>query len=389
MIDEEKIREEYNKSLADFEKIRGEIVKTLERIIGIYHEELRFQAVYVHKARLKESTRLIEKLRRKGKEANSLFKKNDKDEIELVVNDFIGARISCNTKDDVKRIVELIELNERFSNTTIEEKIKPSGYRAWHVDIFYKTFLDDSLVLVPLELQIKTHLQTAWGDITHDESYVPQGGIQKNIWETEYSKHMADMLDTLDEMAKTIRQQRLATVSPPEHLRDDDINVNENTISYLINEFGKNETVTRQKMDILLQRLSEQKIETLAQAKEILNSQELDKKIKKSKENLKNYENVSAFELLYYGTLLNTGKIFDYETEINKDYGYSVSSCLECKRFLTENEYKFMKEETDTDIDFYCEEHRDNYFPNLCNNCHRLKTSQQNCKNCEAEQSPF
>lgn len=389
MIDESKIREEYNKSLADFEKIRGEIVKTLERIISIYHEELRFHAVYVHKARLKDSTRLIEKLRRKGKEANSLFKKNDKDEIELVVNDFIGARISCNTKDDVKRIVELIELNDRFSNPKIEEKIKDSGYRAWHVDIFYKTYLDDSHVLVPLELQIKTHLQTAWGDITHDESYVPQGGIQKNVWETEYSKHMADMLDTLDEMARTIRQQRLATVSPPEHLRDDDININENTISYLINEFGKNETLTRQKMDILLQRLSEQKIETLAQAKEILNSQELEKKIKKSKEKLKNYENVSAFELLYYGTLLNTGKIFDYETEINKDYGYSVSSCLECKRFLTEDEYKFMKEETDTDIDFYCEEHREKHFPNLCSNCHKLKTSQQICKNCEAENSPF
>lgn len=389
MIDESKIREEYDKSLPDFERIRGEIVKTLERIIGIYHEKLRFHAVYVHNARLKDATRLIEKLKRKDREATSLFKKNDKDEIELVVNDFIGARISCNTKDDVLKIIDLIKLNDRFSNPTIEEKIKPSGYRAWHVDIFYKTYLDDDHVLVPLELQIKTHLQTAWGDITHDESYVPQGGIQKNIWETEYSKHMADMLNTLDEMARTIRQQRLATVSPPEHLRDDDININENTISYLISEFGKNETLTRQKMDILLQRLSEQNIETLAKAKEILNSQELEAKIKKSKEKLKNYENVSAFELLYYGTLLNTGRIFDYETEINKDYGYSVSSCLECKRFLTESEYKFMKTDTDTDIDFYCEEHRNNHFPNLCEKCSKLRTSQQICKNCEAEESPF
>jgi ppGpp synthetase/RelA/SpoT-type nucleotidyltranferase len=389
MIDEEKIREEYQKYIEDFESIKEDIVKTLKKIINKYHEEMRFEAVYVHKARLKDVTRLIEKLKRKGREGISLFKKNDKDEIELVVNDFIGARISCNTKDDVKRIVELIGLSDRFSNSKPEEKFKPSGYRAWHVDLFYKTYLDDSHVLVPLELQIKTHLQTAWGDITHDESYVPQGGIQKNVWEAEYSKHMADMLDTLDEMARTIRQQRLTTVSPPEHLRDDDINVNQNTISYLISEFGKNETVTRQKMDILLQRLSEQKIETLAQAKEILNSQELEKKVKTSKEKLKNYENVSAFELLYYGTLLNTGKIFDYETEINKDYGYSVSSCLECKRFLTENEYKFMKEKTDTDIDFYCEEHRNVHFPNTCKICQKLKTSQEICKNCEAEESPY
>jgi ppGpp synthetase/RelA/SpoT-type nucleotidyltranferase len=389
MINEEKIRQEYIDSLGDFEKIKEEIVKTLERIIGKYHEELRFQAVYVHKARLKDATRLIEKLKRKDKEAESLFKKNEKNEIELVVNDFIGARISCNTKDDVKRIVELIQQTERFANPTVEEKTKDSGYRSWHVDIFYKTYLNDELVLVPLELQIKTHLQTAWGDITHDESYVPQGGIQKNVWETEYSKHMADMLDVLDEMARTIRQQRLALVPPPTHLRDDDININENTVSYLIGQFGRNETLTRQKMDILLQRLNDKKVETLAQAKEILNSQEIEKKIKSSKERLKNNENVSAFELLYYGTLLSLGNLSEYETEINKDFGYSISPCLECNKFLTESEYKFMKEETDTDIDFYCEEHRNAHFPNTCKTCQKLKTSQEICKNCEAVESPF
>ncbi len=389
MIEEEKIREEYAKALSDFERIKGEIVKTLERIIGKYHEDLRFDAVYVHKARLKDVTRLIEKLKRKGRDADSLFKKNDKNEIELVVNDFIGARISCNTKDDVERIVELIGLSDRFTNSKPDVKDKPSGYRAWHVDLFYKTYLDDSHVLVPLELQIKTHLQTAWGDITHDESYVPQGGIQKNVWETEYSKHMADMLDTLDEMARTIRQQRLATVSPPKYLRDNDININENTISYLISEFGKNETLTRQKMDILLQRLKEQKIETLAQAKEILESQDIISKIKDSKEKINIFENVSAFELLYYGTLLNAGNIADYETEINKDFEYSVSSCLECKNFLTENEYRFMKDATDSDIDFYCEKHRENHFPNTCKICRKLRTSQETCKNCEAENSPF
>lgn len=389
MIDELKIKDEYKLHLGDFERIKDEIVQTLNKIINQYHEEMRFEAVYVHKARLKNVTRLIEKLKRKDKEGTSLFKKNEKDEIELVVNDFIGARISCNTKDDVKRIVELIELNNRFSTPKHDVKNKPSGYRAWHVDIFYKTYLDDTPALVPLELQIKTHLQTAWGDITHDESYVPQGGIQKNMWETAYSKHIADLLDNLDEMAITIRQQRLEAIPPPRYLNHDDVYVNQNTISYLISGLGKHETLTRQKMDILLQRLKDEKIETLADADGILKNNIFENKIKEHKEKMNNYENVSAFELLYYGALMSSKKIADFETEITKDFGYSLSQCIDCKKFLTEKEYKYMKDETDTDIDFYCEEHRDNTFKNTCKICKTLKTSQEICKNCEAERFTF
>ena len=86
------------------------------------------------------------------------------------------------------------------------------------MDLEYETYWNDEIVKVPIELQIKTHLQHASSEITHDESYKPFDETTNNEWEKKYSKHMADLLDQLDMMAKTIRDQRVKYISPPKQL---------------------------------------------------------------------------------------------------------------------------------------------------------------------------
>src|ERR1051326_8924528 len=220
MIDEQKIREQYRDHEKDFEKIKVELSESLEKVAGVFYQATRFK-VRVLPPRIKTVDSLISKMRNKGILTDSLFSQSD-DKLSLAVNDFIGARISCNTREDVEEIKQLILQHPRITLVKNENLKKPSGYRALHLDILYQAYWDDKIVYVPVELQLKTHLQNAWGEITHDESYKPEDEEMKNEWEKKYSRHMADVLDTLDDMASTIRDQRLSLVRPPNAIDDSD-----------------------------------------------------------------------------------------------------------------------------------------------------------------------
>jgi putative GTP pyrophosphokinase len=162
----------------------------------------------------------------------------------LVVTDFIGARIACNTRGDVDAIEALMRQNPRFHIIKREVVRKDSGYRALHLDVQYQIHWEDELMLVPPEIQIKTHLQNAWAEVTHDESYKPEIAEMRNEWEFTYPEHMADLLDNLDEMARTIRRQRLSYVSPPSKLDDADTAINHKTLSFTIDRISKGARLT-------------------------------------------------------------------------------------------------------------------------------------------------
>src|ERR1051326_1607526 len=98
MIDEQKIREQYRDHEKGFEKIKVELSESLEKEAGAFYQSTRFK-VRVLPPRIKTVDSLISKMKNKGILISSLFSKSD-EELSLAVNDFIGARISCNTRED-------------------------------------------------------------------------------------------------------------------------------------------------------------------------------------------------------------------------------------------------------------------------------------------------
>jgi len=101
-----------------------------------------------------------------------------------VVKDFIGARMVCWFVDDVYGILDFIKSSNHFSVASekthpVKDYIKnpqPAGYRAVYVfaNVEYDSVkkVKDEAVLVPnrilCEIQVRTKLQDAWGDITHE-----------------------------------------------------------------------------------------------------------------------------------------------------------------------------------------------------------------------------
>ena len=134
-----------------------------------------------------------------------------------VVKDFIGARIVCWFVDDVYGMLDFISHSNQL--TMAHEKIHPvkdyiknplpAGYRAIHVfaDVEYDGVqkIKDVVVVVSekilCEIQVRTKLQDAWVDITHEFFYKAKNlGVKDAALES----FLADVSERLATEDKTL-----------------------------------------------------------------------------------------------------------------------------------------------------------------------------------------
>ena len=333
MIDENEIRQQYNEYESEFNETKENLRKTLQHIAVVFYQKTKFR-VLIDEPRIKSVESLILKMKRKGIDTDTLFGVVD-DQISLVVNDFIGARIICNTREDVNEIAGIIRNFQRFKLIKDPEtKNEVSGYRALHLDIYYRDYWKEELIYIPVEIQIKTQLQNAWANITHDEFYKAYSEDLKEELERNYAKHMADILDSLDDMASTVRRHRLSYVPLPNTINDSDTLINQKTLSYKVNQSRKGR-LTQQEMTLALNRLKEEGFETLKEVDYLLNDFEIEQRIKTYKEELRNEDNVQPFEILYYGSILKKGKEDKFKNELRKDFGFVPYQCIVCQNMFS------------------------------------------------------
>lgn len=140
--------------------------------------------------RIKSYDSAIKKLERKG--WPTFYYPTD------VISDLVGARIVCWFIDDCYGILEFIKSSNQLSiiNDSIEDYIehpKESGYRSIHIlsNLSYDSVKNDSgkieIVddILVCEIQIRSKLQDAWGDITHEFHYKAKSlGIEDQAYGT-------------------------------------------------------------------------------------------------------------------------------------------------------------------------------------------------------------
>ncbi len=100
-----------------------------------------------------------------------------------IVGDLVGARVICWFLDDCNGFIRLISSSNHLRIASIVEDYisnpKKSGYRSIHLVAniaFDRVHRDKNDVVIipakmPCELQIRTKLQDAWGDLTHEFHY--------------------------------------------------------------------------------------------------------------------------------------------------------------------------------------------------------------------------
>ncbi len=139
------------------------------------------------------------------------------DDIPAVIDDLVGARITCVNLRDIDLVQDALDSLPRrrtggarlwvdaASERDYVVEPKESGYRGWHVNLGVSVDVDGQLRPVTCELQVRTLLQDSWGELTHADTYSKDGALPPLV--EVLSKRMADLLATLDDIAEDLRTE--------------------------------------------------------------------------------------------------------------------------------------------------------------------------------------
>jgi ppGpp synthetase/RelA/SpoT-type nucleotidyltranferase len=203
---------------------RKNIAKKLNVLLDEGLEDLsRSQVRVVGTGRTKTARRAWLKLDRE-KYRGKLGKPED---VVGLLDDLIGLRITCNNLADQREIKDLLaSLPVRTSLDPADfmavqadsqrdyvTEVKESGYRAFHVNVMAWTEVGRDRIQVVAELQVRTVLQDAWGELTHEDTY-NSNDMPRLV--RPLTRRLADLLTTLDDIAEDIRKEldRLDTSAP-------------------------------------------------------------------------------------------------------------------------------------------------------------------------------
>ncbi|WP_311212306.1 MULTISPECIES: hypothetical protein [unclassified Arthrobacter] len=138
------------------------------------------------------------------------------DDVPQVIDDLVGIRIICNNLSDINTFQEIIgelpiESGTAADSVTVEQNShrdyfanpKPSGYRAYHVNLVVPVPHMTGYRRVRVELQTRTLLQDGWGELTHEDTYKPGSTVPQ--WIVGMSLRMAELLAAVDNIAQDLR----------------------------------------------------------------------------------------------------------------------------------------------------------------------------------------
>lgn len=170
--------------------------------------------------RIKDPARTLAKLTERVTEDPDVVISSWRD-VEDQIRDIVGVKVLCKSpRDQVMMFDALRDPGQLGDFVLIEEKNyvdppKPSGYRAAHVTL--QIPVDDDPVYA--EIQVKTRLQDAWSELTHEDMYKPGAAMKPSELHAEFARAMANMLATVDDMADVLAVELSALTNPePERL---------------------------------------------------------------------------------------------------------------------------------------------------------------------------
>lgn len=132
------------------------------------------------------------------------------DSIEEEIEDIAGVRIMCQFVEDIDKVVELIhsrsDMEIKYEKDYISN-MKKSGYRSYHIIVYYNVHTALGERKVQAEIQIRTLAMDFWATIEHSLQYKYKGNIPSYI--QNRLVHAAEAAHQLDKEMSKIRSEVL------------------------------------------------------------------------------------------------------------------------------------------------------------------------------------
>lgn len=176
-----------------------ELIVKFNHIIEEYRNAGLYSPIEQVTGRVKKISSILDKMQKKNIAI---------EEIDDRISDMAGIRIMCQFVEDIEKVVEII--HNRTDMEVVKEKdyihnMKDSGYRSYHMIIFYDVYTLDGTKRIQAEIQIRTLAMNFWATIEHSLQYKYKGNMPEHI--KEKLLKASDAIITLDEEMSTVRDE--------------------------------------------------------------------------------------------------------------------------------------------------------------------------------------
>ena len=183
--------------LDPYELAVNELTVKFNHIIHEHRNAGVYSPIELVSGRVKKISSILEKAQKKN---ISL------DEIQDKMDDIAGIRIICQFVEDIDAVVELIHNREDMTIKQEKDYIKnckESGYRSYHLIIYYTVQTMTGAKTIQAEIQIRTLAMNFWATIEHSLQYKYKKNMPNHIRERLSSA--AEAVVSLDQEMSQIR----------------------------------------------------------------------------------------------------------------------------------------------------------------------------------------
>lgn len=167
--------QEFQKIMRIYEMAMIQVKNNLENMKNNLSNFYQYDVINNINCRVKTPDSIIKKMKRKQ------YDLNYKNLIENV-DDIAGIRVVCPFKNDVFKVVKIIEENpnlEILQKKDYITKPKKSGYSGYHIIAQTPVNIGDAFANVKTEIQIKTMAMDFWSSTEHKLKYKAKNKLSK------------------------------------------------------------------------------------------------------------------------------------------------------------------------------------------------------------------
>lgn len=161
--------------LDPYELAVDELTVKFNHIINEHRNASAYSPIELVSGRVKKISSILEKAQKKNINLN---------EIQEKIDDIAGIRIICQFVEDIDKVVDIIrnrkDMEIKEEKDYIERK-KESGYRSYHVIIYYTVETLTGAKRLQVEIQIRTLAMNFWATIEHSLQYKYKKNMPSHI----------------------------------------------------------------------------------------------------------------------------------------------------------------------------------------------------------------
>ena len=189
----------WKKILEPYRLAVDELVVKFMHIKQQYQYSRMYSPIESVSGRVKKISSILEKAQRKGVSF---------EDIESKIEDIAGIRIICQFVEDIDTVVDIIRKREDLEIKQEKDYItnsKPSGYRSYHIIVYYTVQTINGPKKLEAEIQIRTLAMNFWSTIEHSLQYKYKVHMPDEL--RERLLRAADAVDVLDNEMASVRDE--------------------------------------------------------------------------------------------------------------------------------------------------------------------------------------